>query len=54
MPKELFLGSIDFTGTIFTPNFSAMLICLLKTDSTVVCMPCMLEHVCYESFSLKN
>ena len=24
-----------------------------KTDSTVICVPCMLEHVCYEPFSLK-
>ena len=27
---------------------------LIKTDFTVICVPCMLEHVCYESFSLKN
>ena len=27
---------------------------LIKTDySTVTCVPCMLEHVCYEPFSLK-
>ena len=26
----------------------------VKTDSTVLCVPCMLEHVCYESLSLKN
>ena len=25
-----------------------------KMDSTVICVPCMLEHVCYEPFSLKN
>ena len=25
----------------------------IKTDSTVICVPCMLEHVCYEQFSLK-
>ena len=25
-----------------------------KTDFTVICVPCMLEYVCYESFSLKN
>ena len=24
---------------------------LLKTDATVTCVPCMLEHVCYEPFS---
>ena len=28
-------------------------IMLIKMDSTVICMPCMLEHVCYEPFSLK-
>ena len=27
---------------------------LIKTDSTVICVPCMLEHVCYEAFSFKN
>ena len=27
---------------------------LIKTDSTVICVPCMLEHVCYEPFSFKN
>ena len=27
---------------------------LIETDSTVICVPCMLEHVCYEPFSLKN
>ena len=27
---------------------------LMKTDSTVKCVPCMREHVCYEPFSLKN
>ena len=26
---------------------------LTKTYSTVICVPCMLEHVCYEPFSLK-
>ena len=24
-----------------------------KTDSTVICVPCILEHVCCEPFSLK-
>ena len=24
-----------------------------KTDSTVTSVPCMLEHLCYEPFSLK-
>ena len=27
---------------------------LRKTDSTVICIPCMHEHVFYEPFSLKN
>ena len=38
-------------------SFGAMLFIvnlLIKTDSTVVCLPCTLEHVCYEPFSLKK
>ena len=38
-------------------SFGAMLFIvnlLIKTDSTVICVPCMLEHVCYEPFALKN
>ena len=27
---------------------------LIKTDSTVICVPCILEHACYEPFSLRN
>ena len=27
---------------------------IIKTDSTVNYIPCMLEHVCYEPFSLKS
>ena len=27
---------------------------LMKTDFTVICVPCIFEHVCYESFSSKN
>ena len=27
---------------------------LIKTDSTVICVPCMLQHVCYEPFSIKT
>ena len=27
---------------------------LIKTDSTVICVSCMLDHVCYEPFSLKT
>ena len=38
----------SFGATLFIVNP------LIKTDSTVICAPCMLEHVCYESFSLKN
>ena len=26
---------------------------LIRIDSTAICVPCMLEHVCYEPFSLK-
>ena len=26
----------------------------IKTDSIVIFVPCMLEYVCYEPFSLKN
>ena len=26
---------------------------LIKTDSTVICVPCVLEHVSYEPFSLE-
>ena len=38
-------------------SFGAMLFIvnlLIKTDSTVICVPCMLEHVSYEPFSLKK
>ena len=38
-------------------RFGAMLFIvnlLIKTGSTVICVSCMLEHVCYESFSFKN
>ena len=38
-------------------SFGAMLFIvnlLIKTNSIVICVPCMLEHVCYEPFSLKN
>ena len=38
-------------------SFGAMLFIVnlpIKTDSTVICVPCMLEHVCYEPFSFKN
>ena len=37
-------------------KFGAMLFIinlLIKMDSTVICVPCMLEHVCYDPFSLK-
>ena len=27
---------------------------LIKTNSTVICIPYLLEHVCYEPFSLKK
>ena len=38
-------------------SFGAMLFIvnlLIKTDSTVDSVTCMLEHVCYEPFSFKN
>ena len=31
--------------------FGATLCMLIKTDSTVICVPSMIEHVCYEPFS---
>ena len=37
-------------------SFGAMLFIVnlfIKMDPTVICVPCMLEHVCYEPFSLK-
>ena len=27
---------------------------LIETNSTVICVLCMLEHVCHDPFSLKN
>ena len=27
---------------------------LIKTDSAVICVPCMFEHVLYDPFSFKN
>ena len=38
-------------------SFGAMLFIvnlLIKADSTVICVPCILEHVCYGPFSFKN
>ena len=38
-------------------SFGAMLFIvnlLIKTNSIVICVSCMLEHVCCEPFSLKN
>ena len=38
-------------------SFGAMLFIvnlLIKTDSTVICVPCLFEHVCYEPFSFKK
>ena len=43
--------------TIFFVQHFAMLFIvnlLIKMDSTVVCVPCMLLHVGYKPFSLKN
>ena len=36
----------SFGAIIFIVNL------LINTDSTVICVPCMLEHVYYEPFSL--
>ena len=38
----------SFGGTLFIVNL------LIKTDFTVICVPCMLQNVSYEHFSLKN
>ena len=38
----------SFSAILFIVNL------LMKTDYTVICVPCMLEHVCYEPFSFKN
>ena len=36
-------------------SISAVLVqCYSKTDSTVICVPCMLEHVFYQPNSFKN
>ena len=38
-------------------SFGAMLLIvnlLIKTDSTVICVPCKLEHVCYKTFSFEK
>ena len=37
-----------FVSMLFIVNL------LIRTDSTVICVPCMPEHVCYEPFSLQN
>ena len=38
----------NFGATLFIANL------LIKTDSIVIYVPCMLEHVGYEPFSLKS
>ena len=51
----MMLKAILFVPHFFT--FGAMLFIvnlLTKTDSTVICVPCMLKHVCYQPFSLQN
>ena len=37
-----------FCALLFIANL------LIKMDSTIICVTCMLEHVCYEPFSLKK
>ena len=39
---------LQFGGMLLIVNL------LIKTDSTVTCVPCMLEHVCYEPSSVKK
>ena len=39
---------LQFCAMLFIANL------LIKTDSTAICILCMLEHVCYDPFSLKN
>ena len=39
------LAFLQFCAMLFIVDL------LIKTDSTVICVPCMLEHVCYEPFS---
>ena len=42
-------------STIFSLGAMLFIVNLLiKTDSTVICVSCMLEHICYKPFSLKN
>ena len=61
--KEIWRFRYDFEGDFVCLEFLqfwcnvAMLFIVhlfVKTDSTVICVPCMLEHVCYEPFSFKN
>ena len=49
----------DFEGNFLCPAFlqfwcNVIVNLLIITDSSVICVPCMFEHVCYEPFSLKN
>ena len=48
--KEILCGQhfCSFGAMLFIVNL------LIKKDSTVICVPCMLEHVCYQPFSLKK
>ena len=48
----LFYVSSIFAVLVLCYSFIVNL--FIKTDSTVICVPCMLEHVCFEPFSLKN
>ena len=51
---------MNFEGNFVFPAFlqfgamSFFVNLLIKTDSTVICVPCMLEHVFCEPFSLKK
>ena len=37
---------IQFEGNFVCPTF-----CSFNADSTVICVPCVVERVCYESYS---
>ena len=39
---------LQFGAMLFVVNL------LIRTDSTVICVPCMVGPVCYEPFSLKR
>ena len=40
----------SFGAMLFIVNFVHFLELSCKSDYTVICVPCMLDHVCYEPF----